>query len=84
MNVKKNMVGDIFNASDNIDDEENFGFTESYFKIFLIINIIISIQYFTSYIILFTFIEKNLLGHALILSAFETSESNIYQEFLDT
>ena len=30
---KNNMRGDILNAGDNIDDQENFGFTESYFKI---------------------------------------------------
>ena len=28
-----NMRGDILNAGDNIDDQENFGFIESYFKI---------------------------------------------------
>ena len=27
------MRGDILNAGDNIDDQENFGFIESYFKI---------------------------------------------------
>ena len=27
------MRGDILNAGDNVDDQENFGFTESYFKI---------------------------------------------------
>ena len=30
---QSNMRGDILNAVDNIDDKENFGFTESYFKI---------------------------------------------------
>ena len=30
---KNNMRGDILNAGDNVDDQENFGFTESYFKI---------------------------------------------------
>ena len=27
------MRGDILNAGDNVDDQENFGFIESYFKI---------------------------------------------------
>ena len=27
------MRGDILNAGDNVDDKENYGFTESYFKI---------------------------------------------------
>ena len=27
------MRGDILNAGDNVDDQEKFGFTESYFKI---------------------------------------------------
>ena len=27
------MRGDILNAGDNVDDKENFGFTESYFRI---------------------------------------------------
>ena len=27
------MIGEILNAGDNVDDQENFGFTESYFKI---------------------------------------------------
>ena len=27
------MRGDILNAVDNVNDQENFGFTESYFKI---------------------------------------------------
>ena len=30
---KNNTRGDILNSGDNIDDQENFGFTESYFKI---------------------------------------------------
>ena len=29
---QSNMRGDILNAGDNVDDQENFGFTESYFK----------------------------------------------------
>ena len=28
-----NTRGEILNAGDNVDDQENFGFTESYFKI---------------------------------------------------
>ena len=32
---QSNMRGDILNAGDNVDDQENFGFTESYFKIAL-------------------------------------------------
>ena len=27
------MIGEILNAGDNVDDQENFGFTASYFKI---------------------------------------------------
>ena len=30
---QSNMRGDILNAGDNVDDQENFGFTESFFKI---------------------------------------------------
>ena len=30
---KSNMRGDILNASDNVDDQEDFGFTGSYLKI---------------------------------------------------
>ena len=31
--MKNNMIGEILNASDNVDDQEKFGFTGSYFKI---------------------------------------------------
>ena len=30
---QSNMRGDILNAGDNVGDQENFGFTESFFKI---------------------------------------------------
>ena len=30
---QSNRRGDILNAGDNVDDQENFGFTESFFKI---------------------------------------------------
>ena len=30
---QNNMRGGILNSGDNVDDQENFGFTESYFKI---------------------------------------------------
>ena len=30
---QSNIRGDILNAGDNVDDRENFGFTESFFKI---------------------------------------------------
>ena len=30
---QNNMIGEIFNAVDNVDDQEDFGFTGSYFKI---------------------------------------------------
>ena len=32
---QSNMRGDILNAGENVDDQEHFGFTESYFKIAL-------------------------------------------------
>ena len=32
---QSNMRGDILNAGDDVDDQEHFGFTESYFKIAL-------------------------------------------------
>ena len=30
---QNNLLGDILNAGDNVDDEEDYGFTESFFKI---------------------------------------------------
>ena len=33
INIKTNTSGDILNTGDNIDDEEIFGFSESFFKI---------------------------------------------------
>ena len=30
---QNNMIGEILNAGDNVDDQENFGYTELYFRI---------------------------------------------------